>query len=349
VTLALVPLPTTDGAATNGCWQDDYRAAAMPAAALLARLGLSAERLPYAIAETGFAVRVPPHFLSLIAPGDPFDPLLLQVLARADELADVPGTFTDPLAEAGFAAGRGVLRKYGSRALLLVAGACAIHCRYCFRRHTDYGAAVLPAADLDAAIAALAADPAIIEVILSGGDPLTLPDARLAALLTAIAAMPNVEAIRIHTRTLTAVPARVTPALLAMLRACPTPVVIVTHSNHAHELDTVVQAALLAVRGAGVQLLNQSVLLRGVNASFDAASAHARRLFACGVLPYYMHLLDPVAGAAHFDVGLAEALALEDEMRAALPGYLVPRFVREVPGGLSKIPIWQLGKAQAAS
>jgi EF-P beta-lysylation protein EpmB len=314
----------------------------MPVAALLASLGLDAATLPYAVAETPFPVRVPPHFRSLIARGDPHDPLLRQVLARADELADVPGTSKDPLEEAGFGAGRGILRKYGSRALLLVAGSCAIHCRYCFRRHSDYGETTLPAAGIDAALAGLAADPAISEVILSGGDPLTLSDARLAPLLAALAAMPQLEAIRIHTRTLTTVPARVTPALLAMLAAVPKPVVIVVHTNHANELDPVVAAALAKLRDAGIHLLNQSVLLRGVNDSLAAASAHARRLFACGVLPYYMHLLDPVAGAAHFDVGHAEALALEDAMRASLPGYLVPRFVREVPGGLSKTPAWQL-------
>ena len=314
----------------------------MTSAALLASLGLDAATLPYAIVETDFAVRVPPHFRSLITPGDPFDPLLLQVLARADELVDVPGTSTDPLAEAGFGYAPGILRKYGSRALLLATGACAIHCRYCFRRHTDYGAAALPPSALDTALAALAADPAITEVILSGGDPLTLSDDRLAALLAALGAMPQLRNIRIHTRTLTTVPARVTPALVAMLAALPKPVVIVLHTNHANELDGVVAAALARLRGAGVHLLNQSVLLRGVNDSLATAAAHAERLFACGVLPYYTHLLDPVAGAAHFDVGHAEALALEDGLRATLPGYLVPRFVREVPGGLAKTPVWQL-------
>ncbi len=342
-------LSNATAAANDGDWTDDYRAAAMTPAQLLAHVGLSPENLPYRIADTGFAVRVPPHFLSLIRPGDPHDPLLLQVLARADELIDVPGTSTDPLGEQGFAAGKGMLRKYGSRALLLVAGACAIHCRYCFRRHTDYGAAVLPHAGLDAAVAALTADAAITEVILSGGDPLTLSDARLATLFAALTAMPALKSIRLHSRTLTAVPARVTPALLRLLAASPIPVVIVTHTNHAQELDAVVQAALHAVRRAGVQLLNQSVLLRHINDDLATARAHAERLFACGVLPYYTHLLDPVAGASHFDVGLTAALALEQALRDALPGYLVPRFVREVPGKLSKTPIWQLPNPAAVS
>lgn len=323
-------------------WRVDYRAAAMSVGELLACLGLDRDRLPYAVADTDFPVRVPPHLLSLIGRGDAFDPLLLQVLSRGEELLDTPGTSTDPLGEQGFGMTRGVLRKYGSRALLLAAGSCAVHCRYCFRRHTDYGAAVMPQGEIDAALAMLATDGAITEVILSGGDPLTLSDARLTAIIAALAAMPQLQAIRIHTRTLTTVPARVTPALLAMLAGAGKPVVIVLHTNHANELDGVVAEALGRLRAAGATLLNQSVLLRGVNDTPAAVQAHAERLFACGVLPYYMHLLDPVAGAAHFDVGLDEALALEEAMRAALPGYLVPRFVREVPGGLSKTPIWQL-------
>ncbi len=327
-------------------WRADCRAASMTAADLLARVGLTAADV--AIGDgAGFAVKVPPHYLSLIRRGDPADPLLRQVLARAEE-AGGDGSL-DPLAEAGFRQGPGILRKYGSRALLLAAGACAIHCRYCFRRHSDYGETMLPGGEIDAALATLAADAGVTEVILSGGDPLMLSDARLARLLAALAVLPDLASIRIHTRTLTSVPARVTPALLAMLAACPVPLVIVIHSNHDREFDDVVGAALVAVRATGVTLLNQSVLLRGVNDSASALAAHCRRLFACGVLPYYVHLLDPVAGAAHFDVPLAEALALEQALRDELPGYLVPRFVREVPGALAKTPIWQLAAAAPAA
>ncbi len=314
----------------------------MSADTLLTRVGLDRGSLPYAIAETPFPVRVPPHFLSLIQRADPHDPLLAQVLARAEEHIDDPTRHADPLDEASFIPARGVLRKYGSRALLLTTGACAIHCRYCFRRHADYGAMVLPAGDHADAVAALAADPAITEVILSGGDPLTLDDDRLAALLHNLDAIPQLAIIRIHSRTLTTVPARVTPALLATLAGLHTPVVIVTHTNHAQELDAVVAEALGRLRGAGITLLNQSVLLRGVNDSAAVIAAHAHQLFACGVLPYYMHMLDAVKGAGHFDVGLAEALGLEQALRDTLPGYLVPRFVREVPGRLAKTPIWQL-------
>ena len=324
-------------------WQDDYRAARLTTAQLLAAVGVAAADLPQGVVPAPeFAIKVPPHFLSLIRRGDPHDPLLLQVLARAEELVDDATRLADPLDEQNFTPARGILRKYGSRALLLAAGACAIHCRYCFRRHTDYGAMVLSPADQAAAVAALAADPALIEVILSGGDPLTLSDDRLAGLLTALAAIPHLAAIRIHTRTLTTVPARVTPALLALFAGLGKPLVIVTHSNHAHEVDDTVAQALAKVRAAGVTLLNQSVLLRHINDTAAVIASHALRLFACGVLPYYMHLMDPVIGAGHFDVGLPEALALEQALRDMLPGYLVPRFVREVPGGLAKTPIWQL-------
>ena len=332
----LASLPATD-------WQADIRAARLTTAQLLDAVGITPETLPYSLDLTpDFALKVPPHYLSLITRGDPHDPLLRQVLARAEERLDIAGTSTDPLHEADFTPTRGIIRKYGSRALLMASGACAIHCRYCFRRHSDYGAAVLPPGDLGLALAAITADPRIREVILSGGDPLTLSDDRLGALIAALATLPQLEGIRLHTRTLTTVPARVTPGLLALLAECPKPVVIVVHTNHAQELDATVAAALHQLRSTGATLLNQSVLLRGVNDSADVAEAHARRLFACGVLPYYMHLFDPVAGAAHFDVPLAEARAIEDALRTRLPGYLVPRFVREVPGEASKTPAWQL-------
>lgn len=324
-------------------WRDDMRAARLPVAALLDAVGLCAADLPYGLdSSPDFSVMVPPHFMSLIEPGNPHDPLLLQVLARADERVDDPSLRTDPLDEAAFSPQRGLVQKYGNRALLLTTGACAIHCRYCFRRHTDYGAMALPAGDHAEAAAAIAADPAIMEVILSGGDPLTLSDARLAALLTELGAIPHLKMIRIHTRTLTSVPARVIPALVALLSGLSKPVVVVIHTNHAQEIDGVVAAALARLRSAGITLLNQSVLLRGINDRAEVVVAHALRLFDCGVLPYYMHLLDPVVGAGHFAVAYADAMALEQSLRDRLPGYLVPRFVREVPGKLAKTPAWQL-------
>ncbi len=324
-------------------WQAQQRAARISSADLLAAVGLSAADFPAGvIAAPEFPLSVPPHFLSLIRPGDRHDPLLRQVLARGEEAAPQPGRLTDPLAEADYRAAPGLLRKYRSRALLIASGACAIHCRYCFRRHQDYGETMLTRSREAEALAAIAADSLIDEVILSGGDPLSLPDARLAALVTAIAAIGHVTTLRLHSRTLTTIPDRVTPALLALLAGTRLRVVIVAHSNHANEISAEVAAALGRLRAAGITLFNQSVLLAGVNNDAATIAAHCRRLFAAGVLPYYMHLTDPVAGAAHFDVGEAEARRIEAGLRGLLPGYLVPRFVREVPGREAKTPLADL-------
>jgi EF-P beta-lysylation protein EpmB len=324
-------------------WQNDYRAARITMADLLAAVGLTPADLPYAIIETpDFPLKVPPHTLSLIRRHDPFDPILLQILARTDENTPDSTRKTDALDEENYRNAPGILQKYHSRALILASGACAIHCRYCFRRHTDYGEMALPAGGHDAAIAEIAADSAIEEVILSGGDPLSLTDPRLATLLTGLAAIPHITTIRLHSRTATSVPSRITPSLVALLAGLGPSIVLVTHTNHAQELDETVAIALAPLRRAGVTLLNQSVLLAGINDSAPVIAAHARRLLACGVLPYYMHLGDAVVGTGHFDVPLARALALEAELRDTLPGYLVPRFVREVPGRDAKTPAWQL-------
>ena len=324
-------------------WQAQVRAARISTADLLTQLGLAASDFAAGVIDDpAFPLLVPPHYRSLIRHGDQADPLLLQVLARGEEALPQPGRLTDPLHEADYRAAPGVLRKYRSRALLIASGACAIHCRYCFRRHTDYGAAMLTRSGEAAALASIAADPAIEEVILSGGDPLNLADARLAALVAAIAAIPHVTTVRLHSRTLVAIPDRVTPALIALLATTRLRCVIVTHSNHERELSPAVGAALGALRAAGVTLLNQSVLLARVNDHAATLAALSRRLFATGVLPYYLHLTDPVAGAAHFDVDETRARAIEAELRGMLPGYLLPRLVREVPGHTAKTPLWAL-------
>lgn len=324
-------------------WQTQARAARLSTADLLAQVGLTAADFPEGvIAQPDFPLSVPPHYLSLIRRGDPADPLLLQVLARGEEALPQPGRLTDPLEEADYRAAPGILRKYRSRALLIASGACAVHCRYCFRRHYDYGAAMLTRSGEAEALAVIAGDPAIEEVILSGGDPLSLADARLAALVAAIEAIPHVTTLRLHSRTVLAIPDRVTPALAALLAGTRLQVVIVTHSNHEREISAEVAAALGRLRAAGATLLNQSVLLAQVNDDAATIAAHCRRLFAAGVLPYYLHLTDPVDGAAHFDVDEARARVIEAELRAALPGYLVPRIVREVPGKAGKTPLWAL-------
>jgi EF-P beta-lysylation protein EpmB len=221
--------------------------------------------------------------------------------------------------------------------LLTVTGACAVHCRYCFRRHFPYGDAN-PAVDRwRAALEYIAGDDSIAEVILSGGDPLTLSDRRLAELARQLETIPHLRRLRLHTRLPIVLPERVNDELLAWLGDTKLKTVIVVHANHAQELDGPVQAALGMLKAAGVELLNQSVLLHGVNDSVDALADLSEALFAAGTLPYYLHMLDKVQGAGHFEVPDAVARRLMEALNARLPGYLVPRLVREVPGGPGKL------------
>jgi EF-P beta-lysylation protein EpmB len=249
-----------------------------------------------------------------------------------DELSDPPGFSADPLHEGDCQSLPGLLRKYRSRALLVTTGACAVHCRYCFRRHFPYDG--LPT-DWQPALAALAADPTTDELILSGGDPLTLADARLARLVAEAAAIPHLARLRIHTRLPVVLPERITADLCSAL-ASRLDVVVVLHANHARELDSSVADACARLRRSGCLLLNQSVLLAGVNDDVAQLAALSRRLVACGVVPYYLHQLDRVSGAAHFAVTDDRARTLLRDLHTQLPGYLVPRLVREEPGAPGK-------------
>jgi len=219
----------------------------------------------------------------------------------------------------------GILQKYHGRALLITTGACAVHCRYCFRRHFPYEEVPHSEAAWDAALTAIAEDRSIGEVILSGGDPLMLVDERLASLTKKIAAIPHVRRLRVHTRLPIMIPARVTEELLAWLTGGRLTPIMVIHANHAQELDNKVAQSLASLQQAGVVLLNQAVLLRGVNDSVAAQVALSERLIEIGVVPYYLHQLDRVTGTAHFEVPIAEGLKLMKEIRAQLPGYAVPR------------------------
>jgi EF-P beta-lysylation protein EpmB len=299
--------------------------------------GITAASLAAAAAD--FPLRVPRALLARMRRGDARDPLLLQVLAHPRELQPVAGFVADPLEEAAVRETPGLLRKYAGRALLIATGACAVHCRYCFRRHYDYGA------DQDAdgprwhaALTAVADDPSIEELILSGGDPLSLGNARLAQLLARIDAMPRIRRVRIHTRTPIVLPARVDAGLLALLAPRRERLVMVVHANHPAELDATTSDALRELARCAT-LLNQSVLLAGVNDAADTLAELSQRLFTAGALPYYLHQLDPVAGAAHFAVADAVAMQLHRELVGRLPGYLVPRLVREVPGAPGKLPL----------
>jgi EF-P beta-lysylation protein EpmB len=228
--------------------------------------------------------------------------------------------------------------------LLITTGACGVHCRYCFRRHFPYSEENARSGEWQQALDYLKGDVSIQEVILSGGDPLSLNDERLAALVRSLEEIPHIKRLRIHTRQPVVLPSRVDDSLLGWLTTCRLQKVVVLHTNHAREVDTAVREACARLRGAGATLLNQTVLLRGVNDTAETLSELSEALFAAQVLPYYLNLLDPVAGAAHFDVTETEALALMEALRARLPGYLVPKLVREVPGAPSKMPVGIVSK-----
>jgi L-lysine 2,3-aminomutase len=290
-----------------------------------------------AVASAGFPLLVPRGFVARMRKRDPRDPLLLQVLPRALEAEAVPGFTTDPVREQGLADG-GVIEKYPGRALLIASGACPIHCRYCFRRAFPYAEQLAARGGWDAAVDALRTRPDLREVILSGGDPLSLSNRRLGQLVARIETT-SIRTLRIHTRFPIVVPERIDDGLLDLLGSTRLDTVVVVHCNHAHELDDGVARALRSLRPRVAALLNQSVLLRGVNDSVEALERLSERLFESQVLPYYLHLLDAVAGAAHFDVAADAGRELVARLRERLPGYLVPRLVRETPGQLSKTPI----------
>lgn len=284
----------------------------------------------------GFPLLVPQPYLSRIVRGDAADPLLRQVLPRSEECAAVDGFAADPLQEAAFTTTDGLLSRYPRRVLLVAAATCGVHCRYCFRRHFPYAEHCRPSSASDAAFHAIAADVSIDEVILSGGDPLALDDQELAELIERLAAIRHLRRIRIHTRLPIVIPQRVTSALVDALRGTRLTPIVVVQSNHPAELDDLVAAALGRLIDAGIPLLNQAVLLRGVNDRAGTLAELCRRLVDLRVMPYYLHQLDRVAGAAHFEVPVAEGVQLMEELRAGLPGYAVPRYVRERPGRPAK-------------
>jgi EF-P beta-lysylation protein EpmB len=324
-------------------WQRDLGRAITRPEELLATLGLDPGLgAPARAASSGFGMRVTPSYLARMRRGDANDPLLRQVLPLAEELVESPGYGADPLREHEAMRAPGLLQKYAGRALLITTQACAIHCRYCFRREFPYSAQQEAAAEgatrFRAALDVVASDTSIEEVILSGGDPLSLSDARLTKITDALAGIRHVQRIRVHTRQPIVLPSRVDDGLLTWLRGIQRPTVFVLHTNHPNELDSEVRAACAKLRAAGVTLLNQSVLLRGVNDDVDTLADLSRALMDAGVVPYYLHLPDRVRGTAHFDVAEAHARRLVDEMSARLSGYLVPRLVREIPGAPYKVP-----------
>jgi len=321
-------------------WQQLWRQAIRDPGELLARLGLEAAALGVSEAALQqFAQRVPEGFVARMRHGDPHDPLLRQVLPIDAEMRQVPGFSLDAVGDGAAKKATGVIQKYRGRALLVTTGSCAINCRYCFRRHFDYGTENAAKGGWQEAVRAIAEDPGIDEVILSGGDPLSLATHKLVELTDALRAIPHLRRLRIHSRLPVVLPERVDDELVAWLGSLPWPLAFVIHANHANEFDASVDAALARLRAAGAQLLNQAVLLRGVNDSEDALAALSERSFAAGVMPYYLYQLDRVEGVAHFEVDDATAKALIAALTARLSGYLVPKLVRELPGDPSKRPV----------
>jgi L-lysine 2,3-aminomutase len=316
---------------TNKSWQVVLSEGFASSSALLQFLELPNHAINLQ-AEQIFKTRVPRGFAACMTRGNPDDPLLRQVLAVKDELVVTPGFTADPLQELQYNPVPGVIHKYHGRVLLTVTGACAIHCRYCFRRHFPYDANNPGRAGWQLAFDYIAANQSIREVILSGGDPLLASDTTLAFLLDGLQAIPHVQTLRIHTRLPVVLPERINTSLCALLHASRFKKVVVLHANHANELSDHVMAACAALRDAGCVLLNQSVLLKNVNHHANTLIALNERLWACGVLPYYLHLLDKVAGAAHFDVSVTEAKKIIKTLSEHLPGYLVPRLVQDIPG-----------------
>lgn len=320
-------------------WQRDLREAYRRPADLLTALGLPADlHAADRHAEARFPFRVPRPFAARMRHGDPADPLLLQVLPQHAEGLASPLFVADPVGDLAAERAPALLQKYEGRALLLITGACAVNCRYCFRQHFPY-AGKLGEDELEQALAALAADPSVHEIILSGGDPLTLRDDALAGLVTRLARIPHLRRLRVHTRLPVVIPNRVTDGLLALITHTRLKPVVVLHVNHAREIDASLAAAARRFVEARVPLLNQSVLLAGINDDLTALAELSEALFDASILPYYLHRLDRVAGAAHFEVPARRARALAAALRAHLPGFLVPRFVQEVPGAPAKLPL----------
>ncbi len=325
---------------TRPAWKQALRDAITDPAELLQLLRLDPAEFPVPLKSLkGFPLRVPRSYAGNMQPGNPQDPLLLQVLPVLAEDAVTEGFSLDPVGDLASAAGPGLLHKYQGRALLITTGACAVHCRYCFRRAFPYAAHNARSGNWQDALAAIQADTSIQEIILSGGDPLSLTDDRLSWLAAQLDSIQHLKRLRIHTRQPIVLPERVDENLLAWLSTGRLQRIMVLHTNHPQELSPSVVSAIGKLRSTGMSLFNQSVLLRGVSDCVQTLAKLSQELFATGVVPYYLHQLDRVQGAAHFEVSDQEALRLYQELQNSLPGYMVPRLVREEPGQLSKRPL----------
>ena len=333
-------LPQTS--AHSPLWQREWQNSFRNLEGLLEFLVLDPQQAPHPLhPNPSFPIRVPRSFALRMHKGDWNDPLLRQVLPLHSETEERAGFTSDAVGDGNAQDGPGVLRKYQGRALLLLSGACAVHCRYCFRREYPYEDLPAAKADWDRTYLELEADPTLEEILFSGGDPLSLSDSNLRWHWEHALAIPQVKRIRIHTRLPVVLPSRIDSGFLKLVEemAARKPFFMVLHINHANEINAELKDHLQALRSAGAVLLNQSVLLRGVNDTADALVALSEQLLDCSILPYYLHQLDRVRGAWHFEVPEKEGLILMDELRQRLPGYGVPKYVREIAGEGSKVEI----------
>ena len=318
-------------------WQQALSHAFNDIESLCQYLKLDPAQLPILAEYRQFPIKVTREFAARMQPGNPNDPLLRQVLPLQQELEQYPGFVADPVGDLQALATEGVIQKYQGRVLLISTSACAIHCRYCFRRNFPYAEQQLSTRKLQQALNWLEQHAEISEVILSGGDPLLLNDTRWTQLLEALNGMPHIQRIRIHSRIPIVLPARITPELLQQFAHSRAKLVMVMHSNHANELNADVANACRQLRNIGITVLNQSVLLRTINDDADSLCELSERLFSLGVLPYYLHQLDHAQGTGHFAVSDSHALQLIHSLRVRLPGYLVPKLVREQAGAAYKL------------
>lgn len=325
---------------SQACWQRQIAGSYTDPFALAKALQLPSDwARQHAPARKLFPLRVPRHFVNLIRPGDIHDPLLHQIWPLDAEYDNVSGYSADPLDEASASQQSGILHKYRSRLLLIVRAGCAVNCRYCFRRHFPYADHKLGRQQLADARNYILQHPEVNEVILSGGDPLMASDSHLDTILSMLESLPQLKRVRIHSRLPVVIPARLTLGLAERLAQSHLQAILVIHANHSQELSPELSAGLALWSKHNVHLLNQSVLLKGVNDCPQALHDLSEGLFEMGVLPYYLHQLDKVAGAAHFAVSDTDANLLINKLLHSLPGFLVPKLVREIAGEASKTPL----------
>jgi len=318
-------------------WQRELARSVRDPAELCRLVGLPSTAAEAAMqAAEGFPILVPRPYIARIRTGDVSDPLLLQVLSCPAELSQTPGFTPDPLGEIATLCGPGLLWKYQNRILILATQSCAVHCRFCFRRHFHFDESLQSPSKWGELFRLIAAEPSIHELIFSGGDPLTLPDDLLSRMAARFAQISHLQRLRIHTRMPVVIPQRVCDEMISWIKWTRLPTIMVVHVNHPAEIDTEVAAAFGRLIDAGIPVLSQGVLLAGINDNLEVLAELYERLADLRVMPYYLHQLDTVAGAAHFQAPIARGKELIAQLRAKLPGYAVPRYVRETRGGASK-------------